>query len=129
MPRERGAYSGNALVYPMGIMGKRNEMPVGQAFFFSKCPALSQGEIPLDKVPSRYTRNFLLVNYGCHKAPTHAQGNAHSKRPKWYVTGYSQGSTPPCGPLLQCSAEVERESLEGVKGGHHVYLKLSISHL
>lgn len=32
------------------------------------------------------------------------------------------------GPLLQSSAEVERESQEGVRGGHHVYLKLSISH-
>jgi hypothetical protein len=29
---------------------------------------------------------------------------------------------------LQSSAEVERESQEGVKGGHHAYLKLSISH-
>jgi hypothetical protein len=53
MPLERGAYFGNALVYPMGIMGKRNEMPVGQVFFFSKCPALSQEEIPLYKVTSR----------------------------------------------------------------------------
>jgi len=108
MPRERGAYFGNALVYPMGIMGKRNEMPVGQAFFFSKCPALSQEEIPLDKVPSRYT-----TNCGMPLATVRAQ-----LRPKGPVRG----------PLLQSSAEVERESQEGVKGGHHAYLKLSISH-
>ncbi len=39
------------------------EMPAGWALQFSKCPALCQGEILLDKVPSRYNRNFLLCAF------------------------------------------------------------------
>ncbi len=118
MPRERGAYFGNALVYPMGIMGKRNEMPVGQAFFFSKCPALSQEEIPLDKVPSRYTTNFLLVHYGWHKARTHAQGDAHSKETKvvchWLQSGLNSALRDRyvghcCSPVLKLKESRRRE--------------------
>jgi hypothetical protein len=31
------------------------------AFHFSKQPTLCRGEILLDKMPSKYTRDFLLV--------------------------------------------------------------------
>jgi hypothetical protein len=48
--------------YGSGVRDKC-EMPAEWALQFSKCPALCQGEILLDKVPSRYTRKFLLVLY------------------------------------------------------------------
>jgi hypothetical protein len=31
------------------------------AFCFLKCPTLCQGQIALDKVPSKYTRNVLVM--------------------------------------------------------------------
>jgi hypothetical protein len=116
----------------MGIMGKRNEMPVGQDFFFQNVLPLARKKFHWIRCPPDTLGIFCLCITAATK-PAHMHREMPTQRDQ---SGMSQATVrgplhPPGllrGPLLHSSAEVERESQEGVKGGHHVYLKLSISH-